>query len=49
MVDENLIKLEVKKLRETLFGHADEVLTLEQRQLQLQTVSRNHYMYMQTI
>jgi len=39
MVDENLIKLEVKKLRETLFGHADEVLTLEQRQLQLQTVS----------
>lgn len=37
MVDENLIKLEVKKLRETLFGHADEVLTLEQRQLQLQT------------
>ena len=42
MVDENLIKLEVKKLRETLFGHADEVLTLEQRQLQLQTVSCKH-------
>lgn len=39
MVDENLIKLEIKKLREVLFGHADEVLTLEQRQLQLQTVS----------
>ena len=39
MVDENIIKLEVKKLREILFTHADEVLTLEQRQLRLQTVS----------
>ncbi|XP_065888087.1 coiled-coil domain-containing protein 39-like [Dysidea avara] len=37
MVDENIIKLEVKKLREILFSHADEVLTLEQRQLRLQT------------
>jgi len=42
MVDENIIKLEVKKLREILFTHADEVLTLEQRQLRLQTVSYLH-------
>ena len=46
MVDENIIKLEVKKLREILFTHADEVLTLEQRQLRLQTVSFSSHVRM---
>jgi hypothetical protein len=38
MVDENIMKLEIKKLKQTLEGKADEVLDLNKRRMQLEMV-----------
>ena len=40
MVDENMLKLEIRRLREMLNGRADEVLSLEKRRLQLETAMK---------
>lgn len=39
MVDQNILKLELKRLRDMLNERADEVFDLEKRRLQLETVS----------
>jgi len=43
MVDENLLKLEIKKLRELLNSRADDVMSLEKRKLQLDTAMKERH------
>lgn len=43
MVDQNILKLEIKRLREMLNSKADEVFGLEKRRLQLETVLNFEY------
>lgn len=40
MVDQNILKLELKRIRENLNDRSDDVLSQEKRRLQLDTVSR---------
>ena len=40
MADENLIKLEVKRLRDMLYKKAEDVSTLEKQRLQLETAMK---------
>ncbi|GFO22705.1 coiled-coil domain-containing protein 39 [Plakobranchus ocellatus] len=43
MVDENLLKLEIKKLRDLLMSRADDVMSLEKRKLQLDTAMKERH------
>ena len=43
MVDKNVLKLETRRLRRLLYSKADEVLTLEQRKLQLTTAMQERH------
>lgn len=40
MVDENILKLEIKRLRDQLHSRANEVLTMEERRLLLDTAMK---------
>ena len=40
MVDENILKLEIKRLRDQLYDRANDVLTLEERRLLLDTAMK---------
>lgn len=42
MVDQNILKLELKRIRENLNDKSDNVLSQEKRRLQLETVSRTN-------
>lgn len=43
MVDQNILKLELKRIRENLNDRSDDVLSQEKRRLQLGTVSTYGY------